>query len=278
MDNAANTIQVACPSCRGALTAPANYAGATVQCPRCNSQMVLPHGPSGTGPTAPPLAGKPAVAGGSRRVDDLLPPSASTSVNPAGNNAARATFRPEVAQGKPSVAAVATVATGSDAELTAKFIRRVPATAADLAPSKLPSLQLADTVEKAPRAKGVSVRGPLLAITLVFSVLSSAALLLYEPTATKTVNASDRYAWEQLETVYFGDGTALKPYQRLLRQAQQAQHRGDQKQRDILLRQVLDLLHAERSNPAFGITGYQTPSPPNDQHLEETIMTLLRQK
>ncbi len=103
-------------------------------------------------------------------------------------------------------------------------------------------------------------------------------MLFTEPPTGKSITPGDRYAWEQLETTYFGDGAALKPYQLLLRQAQQAQHRGQQKQRDILLRQVLDLLRAERPNPAFGITGYQTPAPPNDQHLEETIMTLLREK
>lgn len=272
MEATTNMLQVACPSCRGALTAPVSFAGATVQCPRCGCQMVLP---SAAGAPPPQTAKNTVPPGNPRRVDDLLPPSATNSP-PVTSPPATATFRSSAGQNAPSPAATATVAAGSDTELTAKFIAR-PKETTDFAPSKLPSLQLADAVEKAPRASGTAIRGPLLAIALVCSVLASAALLLYEPGTSKTITPGEYTAWQQMETHYFGNGTTLQPYQLLLRRAQQAHHRRDFKQRDALLRQVLDLLHAERTNPAFGVTGYQTPAPPNDRHLEETIMTLLRQ-
>lgn len=258
-------MQIACPGCQSALAAPAHLAGATVQCPRCQCQMVVP-----TMPAQPATAG----AASSPRIEELLPPSAVAEPS-AAPSAGRAAFRaasPPKAVATPS----ATDTVRSESELTATFKRAVATTST--APSKLPTLQLASVSDPSPRVAVAPSQGPLLTVLLVVSMLASAALLLWDPSASELKTPGEQYAWEQLETIYFGAGEDLKAYQRLLREAQQAEHRGDMRQRDARLREVLELLRAEQTNPAFGVTGYQTPAPPNDQHLEDLVMTLLREK
>ncbi len=118
MDSSVNMIQVVCPACRGPLSAPAHFAGATVQCPRCASQMMLPLAAGATQPTAPPVAVSAAKTPAPRRVEDLLPPSSAPAPAAPASSAGRATFRGDPS--KPSsTAAAATETTGSDTELTA---------------------------------------------------------------------------------------------------------------------------------------------------------------
>lgn len=263
MQTSASTMQIACPGCQSALAAPAHLAGATVQCPRCQCQMVVPSMPAQTSAT---------VSASSPRIEELLPPSAVAEPS-AAPSAGRAVFR---AASKPTATPSATDTVRSESELTATFKRAAATTST--APSKLPTLQLASVSDPSPRDAVAPSRGPLLIVLLVVSMLASAALLLWDPSVSALKTPGEHYVWEQLETIYFGAGDDLKAYQRLLREAQQAEHRGDTRQRDARLREVLELLRAEQTNPAFGVTGYQTPAPPNDQHLEELVMTLLREK
>jgi hypothetical protein len=163
----------------------------------------------------------------------------------------------------------------STAELTARFAPKTQAAPEAITSDTLPALHLAESQAK-PKAASAATRGPLMVIALIVSVGASLLMLFWEPAPPRNTSSTQRDAWQQLEVLYFGDGANPKPYQQLLRQAQQAHNKQDRKQEAELLRRVLDLLHAEQPNPEFGVTGYQTPQPPNDEHLEEQVMTLLR--
>jgi hypothetical protein len=169
-------------------------------------------------------------------------------------------------------------ASKSTAELTARFAPKTAAAPEAITSDRLPALHLAETLKAKKPSDGASAaRGPLLIIALLVSVGFSLVLLFWNPEPSQPAANTQRDAWQQVEVLYFGDGANPKPYQRLLRQAQQAHNKGDRVQMATLLRRVLDMLHAEQPNPEFGVTGFQTPQPPNDEHLEEQIMILLRQ-
>jgi hypothetical protein len=165
----------------------------------------------------------------------------------------------------------------STSELTARFALKTQAPPEAITADKLPALHLAEALKAKKSGGGSAVaRGPVLLVLLVMSMAASMAMLFWNPEPPKSASDDQRDAWQQVEVLYFGDGANPKPYQQLLRQAQQAHNKGDRRQEAALLRRVLDLLHAEQPNPEFGVTGYQTPQPPNDEHLEEQIMVLLR--
>ena len=80
---------------------------------------------------------------------------------------------------------------------------------------------------------------------------------------------------QKIEDHYFGSGTLeakrLEPYQLLLREAQQAQSRGDDKTERKRYHKVLDMLRAERGAEERGLTGSRS----KDKELEEAISVLL---
>lgn len=91
---------------------------------------------------------------------------------------------------------------------------------------------------------------------------------------------SQAVARAQLKQLYTGDYPPLAPYQVRVRQALQAFQKGDREDERRLLREVLDLLHAESKSRTTGITGMiEAPDPPignpSDRHLESLISTLL---
>ena len=80
----------------------------------------------------------------------------------------------------------------------------------------------------------------------------------------------------RIEDRYFGsaslDTRKLEPYQVLLREAQQAYTRGDQKTQRSNYRKVLDMLRAERGFEDKGLTGSRS----SDEDLKEALSVLLK--
>ena len=120
------------------------------------------------------------------------------------------------------------------------------------ADGKLPELHLEEGAAKERPADASASRNPLLLIgglclaALFWGVLILS--LLQSPTASATAEKSQaRFA---IENDFFGSGNiedkSLEPYQKLLREAQRAHTRGDEKTERADYRQVLDLLRAER--------------------------------
>jgi hypothetical protein len=61
-----------------------------------------------------------------------------------------------------------------------------------------------------------------------------------------------------------------------LREALQANNKGDYATERRRYHQVLDLLHAENNDPLSGLTGQANAAkPPHDRHLEEMLSALV---
>jgi hypothetical protein len=140
---------------------------------------------------------------------------------------------------------------------------------------QLPELVLQSVDAVSPVEKRRTAHPLLLASLVVASFLLSAGMLLYQPGST-TERLDDSQTRRELARDYHGDKPPFAPYQQLLRQAEQAYNQGDYDRERACYRQVLNLLHAERENRSFGLTGFQTSAPPNDRRLEELLSSLLR--
>jgi hypothetical protein len=152
------------------------------------------------------------------------------------------------------------------------------------ADGKLPELLL-DDADK--RAAGVAEEKPrssppwLLMGVFGLSIAMSLAMLFMDAEGTGGGGQrSQAVARAQLKQLYTGDYPPLAPYQVRVRQALQAFQKGDREDERRLLREVLDLLHAESKSRTTGITGMiEAPDPPignpSDRHLESLISTLL---
>ncbi len=115
-------------------------------------------------------------------------------------------------------------------------------------------------------------------VVLCVSVGLSLAMLFIDPTNTSTSQGQTRSEiLLELEEYYIGTGPEMDDYQKLLRRAIQAEHEKDREKANAYYRHVLNLLHAERTNQRFGLTGPVTARvPPNDKHLETQLSELLR--
>jgi hypothetical protein len=169
---------------------------------------------------------------------------------------------------------------------TARFIAADPsALRVQLgADGKLPELLLDDAdkqQEAVAEEKPQSSPPWLLMGVFAISIAMSMAMLFMEVEGGGAVGQrSQVLARTQLKQLYTGDYPPLAPYQQRVRQALQAFQRGDRDEERRLLREVLDILHAESKSRTTGITGMiDAPDPPignpSDRHLESLISTLL---
>jgi hypothetical protein len=162
-----------------------------------------------------------------------------------------------------------------DLRKTARF--KTAATAApSIAPSpdgKLPALQLAEG--EAAKASGETGEKTvplwLACVAVVGSTLLSAFLLLSDTPGQKSVQSKQAEARQQIAAFYGSASLPLRPFQVLLREAQQAHSRGDRSTERQKYRQVHALLRAEKRSKYENLTG--TPS--DDEQLAELLSILL---
>ena len=145
---------------------------------------------------------------------------------------------------------------------------------------QLPELHLDEGEEVKQRNTGDASMNPLVMLGLLaMSMVLSLTLAFVDLGPEGPSNASQRgTARYMIERDYFADEEhlklenppPLKPYQVLLRDAQRAHSRGDDKTERDRYRRVLALLRSERGQ-FEGITG----SPARDRTLEEQLIILL---
>ena len=145
---------------------------------------------------------------------------------------------------------------------------------------QLPTLVMEEGAAKSDVGEHEQKSNPWLLVAVVgCSLLASLAMLLLE-TETRRSEAQDKTAARAaLEQHYLRsfDSLRLEPYQKLLREALQAHHRGDEDLERNRYRDVLLLLHAENNNQLQGLTGsVRATSPPNDEDLARLLSILLR--
>ena len=146
------------------------------------------------------------------------------------------------------------------------------------ADGRLPELLFEDRPAE-PDLQEAQTRGsnPLLLVgVLCFSITLSVILLVFEPQEVRSSDAAKAEARHWIALKYIGTGPNLKPHEKRLREALQASYRGDDAAERRLYREVLNMLHDESHRGAVGLTGPRTAAdPPNDQHLEQQLATLL---
>ena len=126
---------------------------------------------------------------------------------------------------------------------------------------QLPELHLTEhAAERAPGMGGRPVPPLVLLGILGLSVAISLTLVLWDGPSAANSAAEQKAAMRQkIEDYYFGAGTLdakrLEPYQLLLREAQQAYSRGDDKTQRERYRKVLDMLRARARLRGAGVDG-----------------------
>jgi hypothetical protein len=243
-----------------------------------------PQRPVGEIPSAAPSASKPQSAPTSQSASALV--SSFLAQRNADQRRARA-YNLAAAFLGTATRRSETAAAPAPARKVARFITAETAESRlQLADGKLPELHLREGGKAEKKAadaedKSKTVNPLVMFAALSLSVVFSIILVMvdFNPPNRSTVRAQDA-ARAQIKRNYFGDqdlytnlqtAKPLKPYQILLREAQQAHTRGDAKTERACYRKVLDMLRAERETFARGVTG----SRENDKQLEEHISTLL---
>jgi len=139
----------------------------------------------------------------------------------------------------------------------------------------LPELALQEAAApKADKSQKPSQGNPALVYgALGFSLLASIAMLFLEPGSFDEGSTSKAAARRAIIENFLGetDG-AVKPYQRLLREAGLAYSRGDLASERRAYVRVLALLNSEDKNPFTGITGTAS----DDEELKKHLAVLLR--
>ena len=157
---------------------------------------------------------------------------------------------PRFAAARPDTFASARGPQGRCKLISAETAQSILKPAAD---GRLPDLQLSEGPQQdAAESRSRSVHPLVLFGLLTLSVVISVVLALVELARRSLSTTADKEAARQfIEEHYFGGGNLeqsdLKPYQMDLRAAQRAHSRGDAKAERRHYRNVLDLLHAERS-------------------------------
>lgn len=153
------------------------------------------------------------------------------------------------------------------------------------ADGKLPELHLnADSA--GPRKRKTLVGGNSWAtvVLISLSLLAAVAMVLIDTGSTSTTSSTATELRTRIKNRYFGDDSAeLRPYQTLLRQAQQAHDRGDRKAERKYYLQVLGMLRDENLHPlGRNLTGMEKKatdlSLPSDEDLEEKVSLLLGER
>jgi hypothetical protein len=263
-------LAVNCPFCKRPMATSAAFAGQMIACPNCRGEFVL---------NSPALAPPAGVATPTTPV-----PSPSTHwLEPLdmASAAAVATSPPvtppapgRLAAPQPAAPAIAAPAPAPPAN-TARFKTAASAapTIAATADGKLPELQLADAAGAGASGESGEKAIPLwlACMAVVGSTVVSVFLLVGEAPGQKSVESRHSDARQQLTTYYGNDASALRPFQVLLREAQQAHSRGDRATERQRYRQVLALLRTERRSKYENVTG----TPGGDEQLAECLSILL---
>jgi hypothetical protein len=263
-------LVVNCPFCKRPMATSAAFAGQMIACPNCRGEFLL-HSPAITPPTetaaaaslpGPPtyrsesLSGETALRAAvaappvSLSNSDLLPPPQPVTHAPPAPPAAPATNTARFKTAASTAPAIAVAADG-----------------------KLPALQLADAAAASAKSDGGEKAVPLwlACMAVVASTVVSVFLLLGDVPGKQSVESRHASARQKLVEFYDNDATALRPYQVLLREAQQARSRGDRATERQRYRQVLALLRAERRSKYENVTG----TPGRDEELAECLSILL---
>ena len=272
-------LAVNCPFCKRPMATSAAFAGQMIACPNCRGEFKL----NSPGQTPPP--------GGAR---DAFPPSGpapriEAPVESPAKAAAVAVPRdaawPPVAQldkiaapvevPVPAAAAAAAPPAGPPGTNTARLKTAASAapTIAPAADGKLPGLLLAEGETSATGGETGEKSVPLwmACVAVVGSTVLSVFLLLSESPGKKSAVSQQAEVRQQIASFYGADGSTLKPFQVLLREAQQAHSRGDRAMERQKYRQVLGLLRSEKRSKYENVTG--TPS--DDEKLAQWLSILL---
>lgn len=140
---------------------------------------------------------------------------------------------------------------------------------------KLPELRLKETAEDQPAAQESRSLNPWMLLAAVcLSLGLSVVLILMDVSPRNTsLDQKKQEARRMIDAEYTANpgGKELERYQLYLREALIAHHQGDYRKERQYYLAVLDMLRAERLDPARGLTG----SPKRDRELEKCLTTLL---
>lgn len=273
-------LAVTCPVCKRPMATSAAFTGQMIACPNCRNEFVL--NPPGI---APPATTTPAKAAG-----DLFPPTfrgSRTELSPAIAMPAPADVGEKAEELKLSPIAPPTSAPAlppSPPALpsappqpgnVARF-KTAASAAPAIAPSadgKLPELMLADGETAGAAADGGERPVPLwlAVIAVAGSTVLSVFLLLGDAPAQKSAQSRRAEVRQEVASFYGTETTNLRPFQVLLREAQQAHSRGDRTTERQKYRQVLALLRSEKRSKYENVTG----TPGDDERLAELLSILL---
>lgn len=285
-------VAVHCPTCGQELVAPDELIGQVAACPGCNAQFPISEAsktkratppPPPPGQKPPPLspqtssAEPPAAAKPSAKAlpanEAYFPPGKA----PVAKSSASAPPAQQPARPKPQPAPVSSSARAAQ---PARFIAGESTdTAIELGrDGQLPMLVLTEGKSVAANEADGQKSNPLLLVgVLCFSLLASLSMLLLDTTVYRAEPDSKKEARTQIESHYVKGNPLREPYQEHLATALQAYHKGDYAQERTQYRQVLKMLREENKNAYTGITGrVSAPLPPNDEHLDSLLRTLLR--
>ncbi len=293
-------VAVHCPTCGQELVAPDELIGQVAACPGCNAQFPISDPGNGKRATPPPPPPPPAgqrPAPQSSQPSDAAPPAtakqhartlpSSDAYFPPGKAPASkpvptpTTAAPEPVQRparpKPQAAPAAALPRAAQ---PARFIAGESTdTAIELGhDGQLPVLVLTEgNTVAATDADGQKSNPLLLVGVLCFSLLASLSMLLLDTTSYRAEPDGKQESRTQIEAYYVKGNPLREPYQAHLAAALQAHHKGDYAQERAQYKQVLKMLREENKNAYTGITGrVSAPSPPNDEHLDSLLRTLLR--
>lgn len=307
-------IRTQCPRCKQPLAVPEKLAGSYVNCPRCQGRFwvakdaLVEPGPSDS-VAAPPVSlptwsgVQPAVATMPPPAAIAMPPTVAArssgpsviDVAPAANDIAIPTRDAAKSQAvappdpppvvAPNAQAPTTlVATGAP-PIARKVARLVTAESAQsnvllAADGQLPHLQLVEINKKdAGSGKAKAVNPLLVLAAVILSCGLSVAIVLFsddESSGARSRRKSE--AVQEIEDKFFGMPPLL-PYQVWLRNARQAECRGDHKAENDFYRKVLDVLRVESKTgrtTSIGASAHEagvTGSHDNDLKLEQLIIT-----
>ena len=288
-------VAVHCPTCGQELVAPDELIGQVAACPGCNAQFPISApgvGKRAVPPPPPPNSGQresaqssgtstadpPAVAKQPAKTlpstDAYFPPGKAPAAKPVA-----ASTEPAQQSVRPKQPATPAAPAARDAQ-PARFIAgELTDTSIALGQDgQLPMLVLAEGKSAAANEADGQKSNPLLLVgVLCFSLLASLSMLLLDTTVYRAEPDSKKEARTQIEAHYVKGDPLREPYQENLAAALQAHHKGDYAQERAQYRQVLKMLREENKNAYTGITGrVSAPLPPNDEHLDSLLRTLLR--
>jgi hypothetical protein len=297
-------VAVNCPNCKRPMATSAAFAGQTIACPNCRREFLFQPPAAVPPPAAATVPSGELVAAGTAK---LQLESVGVATHPGAQSAtaiSTATAKPNVRStavqapapplppalppGRPSAVVPIPAAGTAPPPPAAPSAPAVPvgantarfktaatstATLVPAADGKLPGLLLADgeTVAAGVHAGEKGVPLWLACLAIVGSTLLSLLLLVGDGPVKQSVASKHAEAREQLAQFFGNEGTILRPYQILLREAQQAHSRGDRATERQRYRQVLALLRSEKRSKSETVTGI----PSEDELLAQWLSVLL---